>query len=102
MNPAVSLDIALLQPGIPEGAQAHLPAIATELLAHLQERDESTYARYFEGNKQPEGYPPRAGYYVGVLIAQSLSKRYTLRQLAHLKSSVLRDAIVSELQRMQR
>lgn len=101
MNPAVSLDVALLQPGIPEGARAHMPAIATELLSHLEERDASTYARYFEGSKQPEGYPPRAGYYVGVLIAQNLAKRYTLRELAHLKGSVLHDAIVSELQQLR-
>ena len=100
MNPAVSLDVALLQPGIPEGARSHLPAIATELLTHLEGRDESTYARYFEGGKPPDGYPPRAGYYVGVLIAQNLSKRYTLRQLAHLKGSVLHRAIVWELQQL--
>jgi len=101
MNPAVSLDVALLQPGIPEGARAHMPAIAIELLAHLEERDESIYARYFEGGKAPDGYPARAGYYVGVLIAENLSKRYTLRQLAHLKGPVLHDAIVSELQQLR-
>ena len=100
MNPGVSLDIALLQPGIPEGARAHMSAIATELLGQLEERNESTYARYFEGGKQPEGYPPRAGYYVGVLIAQDLSKRYTLRQLARLKGSVLHEAIVAKLQQL--
>jgi hypothetical protein len=101
MNPAVSLDIALLQPGIPDGARAHMPAIAAELLAHLQERNESTYARYFEGSHPPEGYPPRAGYYVGMLIAQSLSERYTLSELAHLKGAELHDAIVSELQQLR-
>jgi len=101
MNPAVSLDVALLQPGILDGAQAHLPAIAAELLAHLEQRDASTYARYFEGAQPPEDYPPRAGYYVGVLIAQNLSKRYSLRQLAHLKGSELHRAIVSELQQLR-
>jgi hypothetical protein len=78
-----------------------MAAIATELLAHLEERDESTYARYFEGGKAPDGYPARAGYYVGVLVAQNLSRRYTLSQLAHLKGPVLHDAIVSELQRLR-
>jgi uncharacterized protein YjaZ len=101
MNPSVSLDVALLQPGIPEGVRPHMSAIGTELLTHLEERDESTYARYFEGGKAPEGYPARAGYYVGVLIGQNLSKRYTLSQLAHLKGPVLHDAIVSELQELQ-
>lgn len=101
MNPAVSLDVALLQPGIPEGARPHVPAIATELLAHLEERNEQTYARYFEGGKAPDGYPPRAGYYVGVLIAQNLAKRYTLSQLAHLKGAVLHEAMVSELEQLR-
>lgn len=101
MNPAVSLDVALLQPGIPEGARPHLPAIATELLAHLGERNESTYARYFQGGKQPDGYPSRAGYYVGMLIAQNLSKRYSLQELAHLKGPMLREALVSELQQLR-
>ncbi len=101
MSPDVGLDVALLQPGIPERARPHLSAIATELLAHLEERSESTYARYFEGGKAPDGYPARAGYYVGVLIAQNLSKRYTLRQLAHLKGSALHDAIVSQLQQLR-
>ena len=101
MNPSVTLDIALLQPGIPERARTHMPAIAAELLANLEERNESTYARYFEGSHPPEGYPPRAGYYVGFLIAQDLSNRYSLGQLAHLKGPPLHDAIVSSLQRLQ-
>ena len=67
---------------------------------HLQEKNESTYARYFEGGEQPEGYPPRAGYYVGLLIAQDLSKRYTLPQLAQLRGHVLHHAIVAELHQL--
>jgi hypothetical protein len=34
MNPEVSLDTALLQPGIPEAASPHLADIAKDLLAH--------------------------------------------------------------------
>jgi hypothetical protein len=100
MNPTVSLDIALLQPGIPEGARAHIPAMTRDLLAHLDSRDASTYARYFEGGKALDGQPARAGYYVGFLLAQTLSKRHTLPELAHLKGSALHDAIVAELQRL--
>lgn len=100
MNPAVSLDVALLQPGIPEGARAHMTAIAAELLAHLEETDEPTYARFFEGGQPTGGYPARAGYYVGLLIAQNLAKRYTPVELAHLKGPVLHGAIVSELQQL--
>jgi hypothetical protein len=100
MNPDVSLDIALLQPNIPEGARPHLADIAKDLLAHLDEKDETTYLHYFVASRQPEGYPPRAGYYVGVLIAQDLSGRYTLQRLTHLKGAVLHEAIVAQLQKL--
>jgi Predicted Zn-dependent protease (DUF2268) len=100
MNPEVSLDIALLQPGIPEGAKPHLNEIAKDLLAHLDNKDESTYSHYFEAGRQPDGYPPRSGYYVGVLIAQALSAQHTLPQLAHLNGSALHTSVVAELERM--
>ncbi|HEY6482035.1 MAG TPA: hypothetical protein VIY54_00755 [Steroidobacteraceae bacterium] len=100
MNPGVSLDTALLQPGIPAGARPHLPEIARALLARLDDADEPLYARYFEAGKQPAGYPPRAGYYVGVLIVQALSSRYTLAQLAHLHGPALRAEVVARLEKM--
>ncbi len=100
MNPGVSLDIALLQPGIPEGAQPHLAQIASDLLQHLHEKDKVTYNHYFVANQQPQGYPPRAGYYVGFLIAQKLASRYTLPQLARLKGGELTDVIIQELRKL--
>jgi hypothetical protein len=100
MNPGVSLDVALLQPDIPAGARPHISAIARDLLEHLEERNASVFAHYFEGGAQPTGYPPRAGYYVGVLIAEQLSKRYTWYQLAHLKGAALHAAISAQLQQL--
>lgn len=97
MNPGVSLDTALLQPGIPAGTQPHLAAIAADLREHLQEKNEAVFGHYFQAGRQPEGYPPRAGYYVGVRVAQALSKRYSLQELARLKGNPLRAAIVAEL-----
>jgi len=100
MNPGVSLDIALLQPGIPEGANPHMADIAKDLLAHLDDKDETTYRHYFVGGGQPPGYPPRAGYFVGTLIAQQLSARYTLPQLAHLNGAELRAMVVKTLENL--
>jgi hypothetical protein len=99
MNPGVSLDIALLQPGIPEGANPHLADIAKDLLAHLDDKDEATYRHYFVGGGQEPGYPPRAGYFVGTLVAQNLSARYTLPQLAHLNGAKLHAMVVKTLKR---
>jgi hypothetical protein len=102
LNPDVSLDEALLQPGIPEGARAHMSAITAELLADLGARNAAVYVRYFEGGKPRGGVPARAGYYVGLLIAQRLGRRFTLRQLAHLQGPQLHEFIVVELKRLGR
>jgi len=52
------------------------------------------------GGGQPPGYPPRAGYFVGTLIAQQLSARYTLPQLAHLNGAELRAMVVKTLENL--
>jgi Predicted Zn-dependent protease (DUF2268) len=100
MNPRVSLDTALIQPGLPAAAQPHLQSMVAELRQHLGEKDEETYGRFFQGGNAPEGCPSRSGYYIGFLIAQDLSKRYSLQQLAHLKGAVLHEALVAELDRI--
>jgi len=100
MNPVVSLDTALLQPGIPEAVNPHLADIAKGLLAHLDDKDEPTFLRYFVAGKQSEGYPPRAGYFMGALIAQDLSARYTLPQLAHLGGPELHASVTEALEKL--
>jgi hypothetical protein len=100
MNPEVSLDTALLQPGIPEAANPHLADIAKGLLAHLDDKDEPTFLRYFVAGKQSEGYPPRAGYFMGALIAQDLSARYALPQLAHLGGPELHASVTEALEKL--
>jgi hypothetical protein len=101
MNPQFDLDTALLQPGIPQGSAPHLQAIAHDLASHLDLRDEPTYLRYFVAGKQPDGYPPRAGYYVGALIAEDLSARYTLREMAHLNGAQLRALVAATLEKLE-
>ena len=100
LNPEASMDAVMLQPGIPEGAKPYLADIAKALLAHLEEKDKATFSAYFMAGNPPKGYPPRAGYYVGLLIAEKLSERYSLPELAHLKGPELHDLLVSQLQQM--
>jgi hypothetical protein len=100
MNPDVSLDTALLQPGIPEGTKPHLAAIAEELAAHLDDKDEAMFGRYFMAGRQAQGYPPRAGYYVGMLVSQRLAEKYSLRELAHLPQDRVRELVAAELQKL--
>jgi hypothetical protein len=100
MNPRVSVDTALIQPGLAEAARPHLQSMIAELRQHLGEKNDATYSRFFQGGNAPEGCPSRAGYYIGFLIAQDLSKRYSLQQLARLKGDELHEAIVAELDRI--
>ena len=100
MNPRVSIDSALIQPGLAEAARPHLQSMVAELRQHLGEKNEATYGRFFQGGNAPEGCPSRGGYYIGFLIAQDLSKRYSLEQLARLKGNELHEAIVAELDKI--
>ena len=100
MNPAASLDTVMLQPGIPTGAKPHLAEIAKDLATHLDEKDQATFKRYFVAGSQPDGYPPRTGYYIGMLVSQRLSKDHSLSELAHLPQDQARRLIAIELQRL--
>ena len=66
MTPGATVDSALIAPpGLAEKARPNVPAIARDLLAHLDRPDHDTYALYFTygGNEAVRrGLPWRAGY----------------------------------------
>lgn len=100
MNPNVSLDDALLVPGIPEQAGPHVAALATALLKHIDDADPKFFETYFTGSAHPPFAPPRSGYYIGVLIAHRLALRYSLQSLAELDDRQVRELVAQQLKIM--
>jgi hypothetical protein len=66
------------QPGMTKQA-------ATAMLADFDKGDGKTYASYFQSGAAAPGLPSRAGYFMGMRMAEELGRTRSLSQLAHLK-----------------
>jgi hypothetical protein len=96
LNPAKSLAEVLLQRDLEARSQPLLPKMAVQLAAALDQMDSKIYGKFFQyGDPEAErsGWPSRAGYYVGYLVAQHLARRHSLAELPHLKEPILRREI---------
>jgi hypothetical protein len=106
LHPSNPLRDALILPqDLDARAKPFLPQMAAELLTAADRVDPATFGRFFVG-RSPEaerlGWPPRAGYYVGYLVAQDLGRRRDLAQLAHMRGPALRAEIGRSLERLAR
>jgi hypothetical protein len=94
LNPSNPLADALLLPRDLEArTRPLLSQMAAQLIAALDHVDSRVFAKFFEfGDRGAEsaGWPSRAGYYIGYLVAEDLGRRHSLTELAHLKGPKLR------------
>ena len=103
LTPGATTADALMIPRDLEERAAPLTArMASELLAGLDGMDEDLFNRYFTTNPKTDrhGIPPRAGYYVGYVVARRLAARHTLAELAHLRGESLHSAIADTLREL--
>lgn len=86
----------------PARVRAALPRYVRELRRVLDSEAPETYARYFLGGlNEQASTPERSGYYLGYLVAEKLSRRHSLRELAHAPLSQLRPEIEQALQELE-
>lgn len=57
---------------------------AAAMLVDFDKNDDATYAKWFALGHPPEGFPPRAGHFMGLRMVEELARSHTLYQLAHL------------------
>lgn len=84
LNQEASLETVLANATLAHAVNAKLGAIARDLLPRLGSTSDADYARYCQGGTTDPLVPARAGYYIGYLFAQDLSRRMTLDQMARL------------------
>ncbi|MEZ6022243.1 MAG: hypothetical protein R3C16_02245 [Hyphomonadaceae bacterium] len=99
LNPGAS-DHALLlnipRPIRPE-VDANLAYAVCETRARLDSESQDDYRAFFMGAGALERLPPRAGYYIGLLVAQEVGRTHTLQQLAHLSPAEARPLVEAAL-----
>jgi hypothetical protein len=104
LTPGATVEDALMLPkDLGQRAGPMTPALAADLLRHLDEVNPEVFTTYFTyGNKEVarRGLPWRSGYYVGYRVAETLARRHSLDALVHLKGPRLRAEIGRALQEL--
>jgi hypothetical protein len=70
--------------------------------ARLDSKDAADYAALFSNGPAPEGLPPRAGYFIGYLVAKEAAKNASLADLAHLDNEAAHELVAATLARLAR
>ena len=97
LNPDASLLHVLLDDARLAGTNtATLKKVALSLLTHLDATDDAAQRSFFVLSYQGD-WPPRAGYYVGLLAARKLGETMTLRQMAELPTPRVRQLLEQAL-----
>ena len=101
LNPGASpLHVLLDDAALAHASDASLRAAAQAMLSNLDARDDATQALFFETGHHGDGWPPRAGYAVGLRIARGLGATLTLPQMAALPAPRVREALARALQQL--
>jgi hypothetical protein len=104
LTPGASESQALMLPSdLAERAQPLTPQLATVLLAANDRIDPQIFRTYFtygRADVAKRGLPWRSGYFIGYLVAEKLADRFSLGQLAHMKSDEAHGLIVAQLRRL--
>jgi hypothetical protein len=78
-------------------ARPRLPMLAARTLDRMDDTS-SVYARpYLQGGTEDPEIPPRAGYLIGLRVAEKMGQGRTLRQLARLEPEIVRREMTAAL-----
>ena len=100
MNAGSTEAQVLMSPTMSAATKPILQKIAQELVDNADSKDKNEYAAFFYGSNGRADLPPRCGYYVGYQIAQQIGQKYTVQQLAELRGSELRTAVLDVLKQL--
>jgi hypothetical protein len=95
LNPGTddhSMLLTVPRPIRPE-VDANLQYAICETRARLQSESMDDYRPFFLGSSNLEGLPPRAGYYIGYLVAKEAGRTRTVQELAHLNAEDARPVV---------
>jgi hypothetical protein len=101
LNPDASpLNVLLDDPALLHADASSLRAAARAMLAQLDAVDDATQSLFFQAGHHGEGWPPRAGYAVGLQIARGLGTTMSLPQMAACPAPRVRETLAQALGRV--
>jgi len=101
LNPGAGLLHVLLDDeALAQADRPTLRRVAQAMLDHADDTDPATLGSFFGMGAQGIAWPPRAGYYVGLLLARRIGATMPLPRLAALPTPALRPLLVDGLREM--
>jgi len=101
LHPKATNAELLMSDALVEQTRRVLPALVTELRAKLASTSMETYRDFFLGNGKRTDVPKRAGYYVGLLVAEEVAKTREWKELVRLRGEPLRAAVDDALGKLE-
>jgi hypothetical protein len=102
LNPGASdrqLMLTIPRPIRPE-VEPHLDAALCFARAKFDSTERADYAEFFFGDGSGKVFPPRFGYYLGLVIAQKLGETRSLQELARLPADKVRPLMLEAMAAM--
>jgi hypothetical protein len=101
LNPAATDEQVLLSGTVAAEVKALWPGIGSDIRKHLESNNADDINKYLFDGQVSAAFPRRAGYYVGMLIAAKLSKKYSFPQLCRLKGEQLQNEVDAALRSLE-
>jgi hypothetical protein len=102
LNPRAPDKEVLVSGNLAERVVAGWPRIASDLRQQLDSSRKEDIDAYMFGGNTHGRFPHRTGYYVGMLIAERLAKRYSFAQLCRLSGPRLRSEVEEALRDLEK
>lgn len=97
LNPKASEAEVLLSKTLAKETAPLIAKLAKEMRENLDSTSTDTFMNFLSGSPKQPDIPGRSGYYIGMLIAKKLNKKYSLAELARLGGEQLRKEIEAAL-----
>lgn len=102
LNPDATDKEVLNSDRVASEVKALWPKIGSDLRAHLDSSNKSDIDAYLFDSDTSGRIPKRAGYYIGMLIAQRLARSRSFAELCRLEGAPLRSAVEQGLRELER
>ena len=97
LNPTAPDSEVLLSDTVASEVKVLWPAIGTDIREHLNSSEKKDVDKYLFDGQVSQVFPRRAGYYVGMLIAAELSKKYPFAKLCRMSGVELQSEVEAAL-----
>jgi hypothetical protein len=102
LNPSAPDKEVLVSATLAENVRAKWPRVGTDLRQHLDSSKKEDIDAFMFGGNTGGRFPSRTGYYVGMLVAEQLAKKYPFPKLCRLAGPELRAEMDGALRELEK